>query len=111
LPTVSAIQSEKDDGKQRFDIVLAPKRTERLEDDPPTDLSGSVAICKAKFVPISGYRPDHPGIKFMRQTEDIEVWLAALSGTPLHLPYRIYVSTSLGRGSISLIEIKARVAG
>ena len=30
-----------------------------------------------KFVPLGGYRPDHPGIKYMSQNDDIEVWLAS----------------------------------
>ena len=56
------------DGRQRFDIILTPKRSERVDENVPTGLSGPFAVCRVKFVPIGGYRPDHPGIKFMTQT-------------------------------------------
>jgi hypothetical protein len=52
-----------------------------------------------KFVPISGYRPDNPGIKLMSQTNDIEVWLVSLPGTPIYVPYRILLPTMIGQGS------------
>jgi hypothetical protein len=95
------------DGRQRFDIILTPKRSESAEEeDAPTGLSGPLAVCRVKFVPIGGYRPDHPGIKFMTQTDDIEVWLVAVPQTSLYFPYRIVVPTTWGSGSISLREIK-----
>ncbi len=95
------------DGQQRFDIVLTPKRADRLDASKgPIGLSGPVAVCKVKFKPISGYRPDHPGIKFMSETEEIEVWLVSLPRTPLYVPYQIFVPTAWGRGVATLTEIK-----
>ena len=99
------------DGKQRFDIILTPKRAERLEENAPPGLSGPLAVCRVKFVPIGGYRPDHPGIKFMTQTDDIEVWLVSLPRTDLYMPYRIVVPTTWGSGLITLSEIKLRLDG
>lgn len=96
------------DGKQRFDILLTPKRSETVAEDAPTDLSGPVAVCRVKFVPIGGHRSDNPGIKFMTQTDDIEVWLVSVPRTSLYIPYRIFVPTALGRGLITLTEIKVR---
>lgn len=99
------------DGKQRFDIILTPKRAERVEENAPTGLSGPLAVCRVKFVPIGGYRPDNPGIKFMTQTEDIEVWLVSLPRTDLYIPYRIVVPTTWGSGLITLSEIKLSLDG
>lgn len=99
------------DGKQRFDIILTPKRSERVEENVPTGLSGPFPVCRVKFVPIGGYRPDNPGIKFMTQTDDIEVWLVALPRTDLYIPYRIVVPTTWGSGLITLSEIKLRLDG
>ena len=42
--------------------------------------SGFAAVCRVKFIPISGYRPDNPGIKLMSETNEIEVWLVSLPG-------------------------------
>ena len=94
------------DGKQRYDILLTPKRTQTLESDAPSALPGLAAVCRVKFVPIGGYRPEHPGIKFMTQTEEIEVWLVSLPATSLYVPYQIFVPTALGTGSVTLIDIK-----
>lgn len=99
------------DGRQRFDIILTPKRSERVDENAPTDLSGPFAVCRVKFVPIGGYRPDNPGIKFMTQTDDIEVWLVPLPRTDLYVPYRIVVPTTWGSGLITLSEIKLHLDG
>jgi hypothetical protein len=95
------------DGQQRFDIVLTPKRIDKTLDGAPPDLADTVAVCRAKFVPIGGYRPDNAGIKFMTKTDDVEAWLVTVPGTRLYLPYRIVVPTPLGPGSATLTEIKA----
>jgi hypothetical protein len=87
------------DGEQRFNLILTPKRTVRVQKNASTGHSGFAAVCRVKFVPISGYRPDNPGIKLMSQTNDIEVWLVSLPGTPIYVPYRILLPTMIGQGS------------
>ena len=94
------------EGKQRFDIILTPKRAERLDGESLGAVSGPAAVCRAKFIPLGGYRTDHPGIKFMTETDKIEVWLVSLPETSLYLPYQILVPTSFGLGSVTLIRIK-----
>ena len=97
------------DGKQRFDIILTPKRSEHAGENAPTGVSGPLAVCRVKFVPIAGYRPDHPGIKFMTQTDDIEVWLVSVPQTDHYIPYRIVVPTTWGNGSVTLSDINLRL--
>jgi hypothetical protein len=87
------------DGEARFDLVLSPKRTVKLNKDASTGYSGFAAVCRVKFIPISGYRPDNPGIRLMSQTNEIEVWLVSLPGTPMYVPYRIVLPTLVGYGS------------
>ena len=87
------------DGEARFDIVLQPKRTVKLPKDASTGYSGFAAVCGVKFIPISGYRPDNPGIRLMSQTNEIEVWLVSLPGTEMYVPYRIVLPTLVGYGS------------
>ena len=96
------------DGKQRFDIVLSPKRIEPLPTSAPAGVSGPLAVCRVKFVPIGGYRPDHPGIKFMTETDDIEVWLVSVPGTDFYIPYRIALPTAWADGVATLTEIELR---
>ena len=87
------------DGEARFDIVLTPKRTVKLQKDASTGYSGFAAVCRVKFIPISGYRPDNPGIKLMSETSEIEAWLVSLPGTGMYVPYRIVLPTMVGYGS------------
>ena len=96
------------DGQQRFDIVLSPKRTDKLLDGAPSDIPKSVAVCRVKYVPVSGYRPDNAGVQFMTKTDDVEVWLASVPQERLYLPYRIVVPTAMGSGSATLTKVKVK---
>jgi len=96
------------DGQQRFDIVLSPKRTDKLLDGAPSDIPESVAVCRVKYVPVSGYRPDNAGVQFMTKTDDVEVWLASVPQERLFLPYRIVVPTAMGSGSATLTKVKVK---
>jgi hypothetical protein len=94
------------DGQHRFDLVLTPKRTEKLQKNPSTGHAGVAAVCQVKFVPISGYRPDNPGIRLMSQTNEIEVWLISLPGTDMYVPYRIVLPTVIGYGSATSLSFE-----
>lgn len=94
------------DGKLRFDIVLTPKRDDHLPSEAPPGLSGQAAVCNVKFVPIGGYKPGAPAIKFLSQTDQIEAWLVRLPQTTLYVPYWIGVPTPLGRAGATLTKIK-----
>jgi hypothetical protein len=84
------------DGEWRFDLLLSPKRRVRLRKETSTGYSGYAAVCRVKFIPISGYRPDDPDIKLMSQSDAIEVWLVSLPGTAMYVPYRIVLPTDAG---------------
>jgi hypothetical protein len=95
------------DGKLRFNIVLEPKQQTRVESKTPNGYSGLAAVCGVKFVPISGFRPDDRGIKYMSSHSDaIEVWLVPLPSTVLYLPYRISVPTAFGSGSAEMLSFQ-----
>jgi hypothetical protein len=99
------------DGKQRYDIVLKPKRTDVVGNNAPAALAGPVAVCQVKYVPISGHKRDHPGVKFVSENEDIEAWLTPLPQTSLYIPYRVVMPTAWGVGSITLVEIEMSRSG
>jgi hypothetical protein len=94
------------DGTQRFDIVLRPKRSDVVGSDAPAALAGPVAVCQVKYVPISGYKPNHAGVKFVSENEDIEVWLTPVPRTALYIPYRIVMPTAWGAGAVTLTDIE-----
>jgi Protein of unknown function (DUF3108) len=95
------------DGQMRFDIVLHPRRQERIKANPGAGYSGLAAVCGVKFQPLSGYRPDDRGVKFMiAHTDEIEAWLVPMPGTGLYLPYRISVPTAFGSGQAQLLSFQ-----
>jgi len=97
------------DGRQRFDLVLKPKKAVMVHNKTRGAYSGPAVICGVKFIPIAGYQPDNPGIKLMSQTNEIEVWLIPVRGTYMYVPYRIVLPTPVGYGSAVVTSIQ--VAG
>ena len=70
-----------------------------MQKDASTGYSGLPPMCRVKFIPISGYRPDNPGIKLM-SVDQRDRGLARLSaGYGYVLPYRIVLPTVVGYGS------------
>jgi Protein of unknown function (DUF3108) len=94
------------DGLQRFDLVITPKRAVNVQRATPGGYAGPAVICAVKFIPISGYQPDNPGIKLMSQTNEIEVWLIPVRNTKMYVPYRIVLPTPLGYGSALVTSIQ-----
>ena len=78
------------DGEQRFDLILKPRRTAKLDKNAST----------------AGDRPDNPGIKLMSETNDIEVWFVSLLGTEMYVPYHIVLPTLVGYGSATSTSFK-----
>lgn len=93
------------DGKQRFDLVLTPKRAVNVQRSATSGYTGPAVICRVKFIPIGGYQPDNPGIRLMQQTDEIEVWLIPVKGTFMYVPYRIVLPTPVGYGTALVTSI------
>jgi Protein of unknown function (DUF3108). len=94
------------DGVQRYDLVLKPKRTVRLQKNASTAYSGFAAVCRVKFNPISGHRTDDPDIRLISQSNEIEVWLVSLPKTGMYVPYRIVLPTIGGYASATSSFLK-----
>jgi hypothetical protein len=97
------------DGRQRFDLVVTPKRSVHVRRTTPTGYGGPAVICKVKFIPIAGYHPDNPAVRLMAQTNEIEAWLVPLRGTNMYVPYRIVLPTLAGYGTAEVTSL--RVSG
>ena len=94
------------DGRSRFDLVLKPKKRVRVQNRGGDNYSGPAAVCKVKFVPISGYPRGDPGIEQLRQANDIEAWMVPLRGTNMYVPYRIVMPTSVGYGTAVVTSLR-----
>jgi hypothetical protein len=86
------------DGASRFNVVLSYGETRSVQ---KPGYAGPVLVCKARYQPIAGHRPDRPGVKFMEENTEMSVWLAPVAGARVLLPLRIAVRTQIG---LNIIE-------
>jgi len=93
------------DGRMRFDLQLRFKRIEQLR--AQNGYQGPVVVCGVQFVPLAGYVPERPTIKYLIARQDIETSLAPIPGTRIVVPYRISVPTPLGQGVLEATEFIA----
>ena len=84
------------DGRVRYDLRSEFKRMEVVKAE--SGYEGPVVVCALYFVPISGYVPERPTIKYLIELRDAEVWMAPISGTRVLVPFRFSMPTPLGRG-------------
>ncbi len=81
------------DGGVRFNVLLAYTGTREVKSPAYT---GQVAVCAARYQPISGYRPNRPVNKFMIDNKQMETWLAPVGNSRFVVPYRISVMSMIG---------------
>ncbi len=94
------------DGYTRFNISLRYAGTRRVR---AKGYSGTVFICKARYTPIAGHRPERKATQFMAANKQMEVWLAPLGNSRVLVPFKISVKTMIGVVSINAQAF--RVAG
>ena len=90
------------DGRSRYDLVLKPKRRVMVQNRGNGNYSGPAAVCKVKFVPISGYPRGDPGIAELQQANGIEAWLVPLRGTGMYVPYQIVIPAFGGYTAVAV---------
>jgi Protein of unknown function (DUF3108) len=90
------------DGRMRFDLVMSFKRIEKVQ--AGKGYQGPVAVCGVQFVPLAGFVPDRPAIKYLIAQRDMEVWLAPIAGTRVVVPYRLSLQTPFGLGVLEATQ-------
>jgi hypothetical protein len=86
------------DGKMRYDLKLAYKRTEQVKAEK--GYSGPAVVCSVVFSPVAGFIPTRAAIKYLAKRDDIEVWMAPIAGTRVMVPFRAQVQTPFGMGVV-----------
>jgi hypothetical protein len=81
------------DGYTRFDIKLSFVGLRRLK---VRGFDGLVSACAARYVPIAGHRPGAPGVVFLQNDKQLEIWLAPVDDARVELPVRISIETMVG---------------
>ncbi|MBR0793299.1 DUF3108 domain-containing protein [Bradyrhizobium manausense] len=82
------------DGRMRYELKLDFKRMETVKAEK--GYKGPVVVCALYFVPVAGYIPDRPVIKYLAAQRNIEIALAPVAGTRILVPFWLKVPTPLG---------------
>lgn len=104
------------DGQQRFDLKLTFKRKSSVKQKPGSGFSTTAYVCKVKYRPIAGYKPNKSGIKYMAKSNDIEVWLVPVRKAKMLIPHKIVLPTVAGYATATVQKFqidqpgKARLA-
>lgn len=92
------------DGAQRFDIQLSYAGTKTAT--AREGYSGPVAVCKARYTPISGHRTERKSVQFMQNNRDMEAWLAPSGVEGVYLPFRVSIRTMIGTTVIQAVKFR-----
>jgi hypothetical protein len=84
------------DGRMRYDLKFAYKRMEQVKAEKGYE--GPAVVCSLYFVPVAGFVPTRPAIKYLVAQRDMEVWLAPVGTTRVLVPFRVSIPTPLGQG-------------
>ena len=82
------------DGRMRYELKLDFKRMENVKAEK--GYHGPVVVCALYFVPVAGYIPDRPVIKYLAAQRNIEIGFAPVAGTRILVPFWLKVPTPLG---------------
>src|SRR6202158_266101 len=82
------------DGRMRYDLKLDFKRMETVKAEK--GYRGPVVVCAVYFMPIAGYIPDRPLIKYLTSQRNIEIAFAPVAGTRVLVPFWMKIPTPLG---------------
>ena len=97
------------DGKQRFNLVLKPKRKERIQARGPGAPS-IVHVCQVTYIPISGHKMNRQ-TKYMARNRDIETWMMPIPDAGLFAPYKIVLPVYLGSAVINTTRLRIQTKG
>jgi len=89
------------DGEMRANVVLGHISTGEV---PGYD--GAAVTCSAKFVPVSGYRPDSSSLAYLKNRSKITIAFAPLGKTGIYAPVYATVGTKIGTVTVTARRTK-----
>ena len=87
------------DGRQRFDLMLAPRGQVPLTERQPSGQPGTGYVCRVRYLPIAGHKIDQD-TKFMSQSDGIEIILRPIPSANVFIPYQITIPTVAGAATL-----------
>ncbi|MBJ3778400.1 DUF3108 domain-containing protein [Acuticoccus mangrovi] len=94
------------DGWTRYDVRLSFKR---FEDVATEGYKGQVAVCGARWVPVSGHRPAKKEVQYLADNKMLEMSVIALPNAGVAIPYRVSIGTP--NGEILIVPSRMHVSG
>jgi Protein of unknown function (DUF3108) len=98
------------DGKQRFDLLLAPRGQVPLTERQPSGQPGTGYVCRVKYLPIAGHKIDQE-TKHMSQTDGIEMILRPIPSANVFVPYQITIPTIAGAATLVSRKVNIVTSG
>ncbi len=100
------------DGKQRYDVVLTPKRLTKLASVTKGAPAETAYVCRIMYQPIAGHR-DNEDTKAYAANRDAEVVLRRIPGSDMLIPNSITIPSAWGTGSMvtDRIDVVTAAAG
>lgn len=97
------------DGKQRFDLVLSPKRREPIA-NPGPDGATAIDVCRVRYVPIAGHKPkdfEKPWVDYAK----MEIAFKLVPTAKLYVPQWVDIPTTLGSATMTAEAVTITTAG
>jgi hypothetical protein len=93
------------DGWTRYDVRLSHRRTERVSIG---DYEGPAVVCGARWVPVSGHRPNRDAVKYLEANRGLEVMLVPIPEENVLIPAGVEIETRNGHLSIRTTSLEIR---
>jgi hypothetical protein len=90
------------DGRMRYDLKLDYKRMETVKAEK--GYHGPAVVCSIFFIPVAGYIPDRPVIKYLAAQRNIEIAFAPVAGTRVLVPFRLMIPTPFGTAMLEATQ-------
>ena len=81
------------DGESRLDLVLSSSGTKPFKTN---GFSGDAIVCKARYVPKSGYRQGRKDIEYLKSIS-MEIWFAKSNNMDVYAPVYAVIPTRVGQ--------------
>ena len=94
------------DGWTRYDVRLSFKGMRNVQTDGYT---GKVAVCAARWVPISGHRPHKKEVQYLEANRDLEMTVVPIPAAGFAIPYGVAIGTP--NGKIRIEPSSLRISG
>ena len=96
------------DGWTRYDVKLYFKSQTTVSTN---GYSGPAVVCGARWVPVSGHRPQKKEVQYLAANKALEMTVVPLPGAGFAIPYAVRIGTPNGEIKIEPSELRISGAG